>query len=286
MERLPSWLKQSLPDIKSRSVSHNLNKFRVDTVCRQAKCPNINDCFSHNQVTFMILGNVCTRHCKFCNVEKNNAPSGIDYEEPVRIAEAVRFLKLKYAVITSVTRDDLSDGGSGQFVNVIEAIRRIDQYIKLELLIPDFEGNLESLKTVIGSKPFVLAHNLETVKSLYSAVRPEADYGRSLNLLKMARELDNGLITKSSLMLGFGESENEVIVVLKDLRKVHCDIVTLGQYLAPSLKHYPVKEYISPVQFQRYADIAKLLGFKKVLSGPKVRSSFRAEDLTGELKYA
>jgi len=235
----------------------------------------------------MILGKNCTRNCGFCGVRKrDNLKPGIDPDEPQRIALAANSLGIKHAVVTSVTRDDLKDGGAKQFVETIKSIRAQDDSIKVEVLIPDFLGNFESLSFVVKAKPFILAHNLETIKRLYSIIRPGADYGRSLGLLKKAKELDRGLITKSSLMLGLGETKDEVFVALKDLRKSGCDIVTLGQYLAPSPGHYPVREFIPPEQFQEYARACRGLGFKKVLSGPKVRSSYYAEEVSGELTCA
>jgi lipoic acid synthetase len=247
-------------------------------------CPNLNDCFGKKQATFIILGKSCTRSCRFCNIAGDalrlfQEPS---LDEPGRIAEAAKVLGLRYVVITSVTRDDLSDGGVGQFIKTIEAIRELDGGIRVEVLIPDLLGKFENLNSIVKANPFVLAHNLETIRRLYSIIRPKADYQRSLNLLKKVRELSKFLITKSSLMLGFGERADEVAAALKDLRDSGCDIVTLGQYLSPSSKHYPVKEFISPEQFKIYADIARDLGFKNVLSGPKVRSSYRADELSRE----
>jgi len=284
MNRLPAWLKQDIPDDFARATADNIRKLRLNTVCQEARCPNINACFSRKQATFMILGKSCTRNCKFCNISGDTLrlfpePS---LDEPKRIAEAVKVLGLKYVVITSVTRDDLSDGGSGQFIKTIEAIRGLDGGIRIEVLIPDFLGKLESLNSIVKAAPFVLAHNLETIRRLYSIIRPQADYARSLMLLKKAKEMNCNLTTKSSLMLGLGETEEEVVVSLKDLRNCGCASLTLGQYLAPSAKHYPVIEFVPPEQFRKYADIAKGLGFQNVLSAPKARSSYRA----GELSYA
>jgi len=229
----------------------------------------------------MILGKSCTRNCRFCNVGKSgNLKLAVDFNEPERLARAVTLLELKYAVITSVTRDDLEDGGAGQFVRVLELIRSADKAVKIEVLIPDFQGNAEALRKVVNAAPFVLAHNLETIERLYGVIRPQADYRRSLRILEKAKESAGGLITKSSLMLGFGETEEEVVSALKDLRSSGCDIVTLGQYLAPSSRHYPVKEFILPEQFRKYSAIGLGLGFSKVLSGPKARSSYYAEELS------
>lgn len=284
MNRLPDWFKQELPDSLTLRTRKLIAGLGLNTVCQSAMCPNINDCFARKQATFMILGDSCSRDCGFCNVSKDKNITIPD--EPEKIVEAVRLLGLKYVVITSVTRDDLDDGGASQFVRIIELLRETDQSIKVEALIPDFQGDTGSLGKVVAARPFILAHNLETVKRLYAEIRPEADYQRSLNLLMIAKGLSGGLVTKSSLMLGLGEREEEVAGSLKDLRNAGCDILTLGQYLAPSARHYPVKEFVLPEQFRRYSEIGMGLGFKKVFSGPKVRSSYYAEELAGEFTHA
>lgn len=284
--RLPVWFKQEIPDCQVRGRMQLLSEFKVNTVCCQAKCPNMSSCFKHLKFTFMILGNICTRNCRFCAVTKSNKNAfSLDADEPYRISQIVKMLNLKFLVITSVTRDDLADGGARQFAQTIELIHSINENIQIEVLIPDFSGNITSLETVIDARPSILAHNLETVKRLYKALRPEADYQRSLDILKQVKALNPLLITKSSLMLGVGEREEEVIHTMEDLRYNQCDILTLGQYLAPSPRHYPVKEFISIEQFQRYQRIGLGLGFKMVLSGPKVRSSYHAEEALGELEY-
>ncbi len=284
--RLPAWFKQDIPDAAVRARMQLLCEFKVNTVCCQAKCPNLSSCFKELRFTFMILGNTCTRNCRFCNVAQSNKNTlGLDENEPYRISQIAKILNLKFAVITSVTRDDLSDGGAAQFVKTIESIHRIDKDIGIEVLIPDFLGNSDSLKAVIGAKPSILAHNIETAMRLYKTLRPKASYEISLDILKKAKEINPLLITKSSLILGVGETEEEVIYTMEDLRSNQCDILTLGQYLAPSQKHYPVKEFISIEQFQRYRRIGLELGFKGVLSGPKVRSSYHAEEVFGELEY-
>jgi lipoic acid synthetase len=278
--RLPPWLKQGIPDASVYNTANNIHKLKLNTVCLEAMCPNINDCFRVRQATFMILGRSCTRTCGFCNISgAQKLFRQASSDEPRRIIEAVKALELKYVVITSVTRDDLSDGGARQFVKTIESIRAYDESIKVEVLIPDFNGSLENLNSVVKAEPFVLAHNLETVSRLYSMIRPQADYERSLFLLKKAKEFSGTIITKSSLMLGLGEREEEVVATLKDLRGSDCDIVTLGQYLSPSSNHYPVKEFVPPEQFRKYEVIALGSGFKRVLSSPKARSSYHAEDL-------
>ena len=284
--RLPTWFKQDIPDATVRGRMQLLSEFKVNTVCCQAKCPNLSFCFKNLKFTFMILGNTCTRNCRFCAVaqSKKNTLS-LDENEPYRISQIVKIFNLKFVLITSVTRDDLTDGGAGQFVKTIELIHNIDKNIKIEVLIPDFSGNIDNLKSVIDAKPSILAHNMETVKRLYKTLRPKANYQTSLDMLKKAKEINPLLITKSSFILGMGETEEEVIYAMEDLRCNQCDILTLGQYLAPSQRHYPVKEFISIEQFQRYRSIGFRLGFKAVLSGPKVRSSYNAEEVLGELKY-
>jgi len=227
----------------------------------------------------MILGSTCTRQCRFCAVYKSDArPLSVDMDEPSRIREAVRLMNLSYVVITSVTRDDLPDAGSLSFVRTIEAVRSLSKDIKIEVLIPDFQGKALSLKRVLDAGPDVLAHNLETVERLYKDVRPQANYRLSLRLLSQVKEGNLKILTKSSLMLGLGETREELIAALQDLQKCGCDILTLGQYLAPSKNHYPVQEFISREQFKEYEEIAYDLGFKSVMSGPLVRSSYRAQE--------
>ncbi len=285
-DRLPVWFKQEIPDATVRGRMQLLSEFKVNTVCQQAKCPNLSSCFKNLQFTFMILGNICTRNCSFCAVAQSKKNTlNLDENEPYRISQMAKILNLKFAVITSVTRDDLSDGGAAQFVKTIELIHSIDKDIKIEVLIPDFSGNIASLKAVIDARPSILAHNIETAKRLYKTLRPKASYQASLDILKKTKEISSSLVTKSSLILGLGETEDEVIYTMEDLRCSQCDILTLGQYLAPSDKHYPVKEFISIEQFQRYRRIGLELGFKVVLSGPKVRSSYQAEEVLAELEY-
>ena len=303
--RLPAWFKQDIPDATVRGRMQLLSEFKVNTVCCQAKCPNLSFCFKNLKFTFMILGNICTRNCRFCGVAQSEKKTlSLDENEPYRISQIAKILNLKFVLITSVTRDDLTDGGAAQFVKTIELIHSIDKNInpvrnnessikenkisngiKIEVLIPDFSGNIASLKTVIDARPSILAHNIETVNRLYKTLRPKANYQTSLDMLKKSKEINPLLITKSSLILGLEESEEEIIYTMEDLRYNQCDILTLGQYLAPSQRHYPVKEFISIEQFQRYRRIGLRLGFKAVLSGPKVRSSYHAEEVLGELEY-
>lgn len=280
---LPTWFRQEIPDASVSARIQSLLGFRVNTVCKEALCPNLGNCFKDGKLTFMLLGDTCTRDCRFCGVVKSdNKVLAIDLDEPYRIREAVRSLGLNYVVITSVTRDDLPDGGAAIFAKTIELIRGLNKDIATEVLIPDFSDNALSLKTVVDAHPCVVAHNIETVKPLYKELRPKADYNISLRLLRRVKMLNPALTTKSSIMLGLGEAEAEVVDAMKDLRRSQCDILTLGQYLAPSVGHYPVKEFISIEQFQRYRRIGISLGFKAVSSGPLVRSSYRAEEVYEE----
>lgn len=288
MIRLPAWFKQDIPDDNVLRLNSLLSEFAVNTVCVHAHCPNLNSCFKGNKLTFMILGGVCTRSCNFCAVDKSSAgliPEPSPEAEIERIVRLVRDLSLKYVVVTSVTRDDLSDGGAAIFAQTVRRIRAVSKDIKVEVLIPDFSGRISSLKLVADAEPFIMAHNLETVRRLYPDLRPEADYKISLGVLKSIKDAYPQMITKSSLMLGLGETREEVICSMRDLKASSCDILTLGQYLAPSPGHYPVKEFVTPRQFEEYKDIAKGLGFNAVLSGPKVRSSYQAEELLEEVTH-
>lgn len=277
-KRKPNWLRVKLQGAeKTNQVKEMLNRLSLHTVCQEANCPNLIECFARKTATFMILGSVCTRNCTFCNVTKGHTQV-VDPQEPAYVAKAVEELGLKHAVITSVTRDDLPDGGAGHFAEVIKKLRPTE--VIVEVLIPDFQGNREALATVLQAKPHILNHNIETVPRLYSNVRPKASYTRSLELLKNSKELDASIFTKSGIMVGLGEQEEEVIAVLRDLRAVDCDILTIGQYLAPSAKHHEVIEYIHPDLFKKYKDIAYEMGFKYVASDPLVRSSYHAADVS------
>jgi lipoic acid synthetase len=251
---------------------------KLHTVCESARCPNRTKCFAQDTATFMILGDICTRNCTFCAV-KYAKPRAVDPQEPDHIVEAVDRLGLRYVVITSVTRDDLPDGGSSQFAHTITAIHEYDPDIPVEVLIPDFQGSACALQTVVDASPAVLNHNIETVPRLYSEVRPQARYQRSLDLLRQAKLLDSTLLTKSGLMLGLGESYEEVIEVIADLRHVGCDLLTIGQYLPPSLEHHKLVHYIRPEEFEECQIAGKKLGFASVMSGPLVRSSFHAAEM-------
>ncbi len=305
MNRLPLWFRQEIPDKITLERTQLLSEFNVRTVCQEARCPNLSFCFKRQKFTFIILGDTCTRNCRFCAVGKTeNKNLKLDEDEPWRIAKVVKDLGLNYVVITSVARDDLADGGARIFSQTIELIRRINSDInpvrdtansnnnlvvsngvKTEVLIPDFKGSILSLKVVLDAQPHLVGHNIETVERLYKDLRPKANYRISLGILKKIKEIQPLFTTKSSLMLGLGETEEEVIKTMQDLLYSGCDILTLGQYLAPSPAHYPIKEFIGIEQFQRYRDIGLGLGFKSALAGPLVRSSYRAEEVYKEVAY-
>ncbi|SPD76349.1 Lipoyl synthase [uncultured Desulfobacterium sp.] len=254
----------------------------LSTVCDEAGCPNRGECFSHGTATFLILGDVCTRRCAFCAV-KHGPPQHPDPDEPEHLALAVDQLGLTHVVITSVTRDDLPDGGSNHYAAVVLALRRRCPEVRIELLVPDFRGSNSALETVVAAHPDVLAHNVETVPGLYEKVRPGADYARSLALLKRAKKLSPGIITKSGFMLGLGEEREEIGLVLNDLLAAGCDMVTIGQYLAPSLAHLLVSRYVSPSEFNHWREKALYLGFRSVAAGPLVRSSYMAQSFFKEV---
>jgi lipoyl synthase len=278
-QRLPGWFKQKIPRAGETSgVEKLLSQLKLHTVCEGAHCPNMGQCFSSGTATFMIMGDICTRNCTFCAVTKGlTAP--LDPEEPQHVAEAVKQLGLQYIVITCVTRDDLADGGAGHFAATVRALHSATPGLKVEVLVSDFKGNVESVKTVIESVPEVFAHNLETVPRLYPTVRPMANYQRSLDVLKTARDLDGSIVTKSGLMLGLGEERAEVIRVMRDLRRAGCELLSLGQYLAPSPDHHPVIRFVTPGEFDEYEQLGLKEGFKGVASAPLVRSSFKAGEL-------
>ena len=273
----PAWLNKKI-NLKDCSVMKQaLRSLHVETVCEQAMCPNIGECFSAKTATFLILGKNCTRMCSFCNIHKAK-PLPVDRGEPERVAQAVYQLGLKHIVITSVTRDDLPDGGAGIFARTVICIREKSPQAKIETLIPDFGLSADALKILVDAKPDIIAHNLETVPSLYRQLRQGADYLGSLGLLRMIKKIAPELKTKSGLMLGVGEKKDEVLAVMHDLRSVECDLLSIGQYLAPSQKHYPVKDYIAPEQFDDYKEKARAFGFLHIESGPYVRSSYMASD--------
>lgn len=275
----PSWLKKRI--VTSGAVFDTKRVLRdgaVSTVCESSLCPNVNECFSKRHATFLILGSVCTRSCGFCSVSKG-APGPIDPGEPHRIIEAVRGLNLSYVIITSVTRDDLEDGGAGQFVRVICALKRFSENIRIEILVPDFNGSPPAIEEVVGARPDIIGHNIETVKRLYPLVRPGADYRRSVELLRAVKTAGPGTLVKSGMMLGFGEKEEEVVETMEDARSAGCDIFTIGQYLQPRKENLPVKRYVSPEEFDMYKRAGEGMGYKAVSSGPFVRSSYMAEEL-------
>lgn len=277
--RLPPWFTQKIPEPAAlRRMERFLREKELHTVCESAMCPNMGQCFSRKTATFMILGDICTRQCTFCAVKKGT-PSLPDPMEPSHICEAVKKLALNYVVVTSVTRDDLPDGGAFQFARVVEILHRLSIHIRTEVLIPDFRGDTRALSTVVDAGPDVINHNVETVPRLYAKVRPQAVYQRSLNIISSVKNTASKIVTKSGLMLGLGENPEEVISVMTDLRKMGCDLLTMGQYLQPSKNHHPVVEFIAPEVFSSYHDLAMSMGFKAVASGPLVRSSYRASEL-------
>jgi len=283
IRRLPPWLKRRLPPrARTEPVLSALSQASVHTVCQEAHCPNIGECFARGTATFLILGATCTRSCAFCAVSRGR-PEPLDPDEPGRVAEAARRLGLRHVVVTSVTRDDLPDGGSGQFAATVRAVHgRTDATV--EVLTPDFGGRAADVERVLDAGPEVFNHNVETVPRLYPAVRPEADYGRSLSVLAQAAQRSDDPAVKSGLMVGLGETEREVLAVLTDLRSVGCEAVTVGQYLAPSAAHRPVAEFVPPQRFEELRRRALAMGFRVAECGPFVRSSYRAEEVMDALR--
>lgn len=282
--RKPDWLKRRLPAGETfNQVRELIEAGRLHTVCQEAKCPNIWECYSHRTATFLIMGERCTRNCRFCSVAAG-PPGPLDPQEPNRVAEAVERMGLKYVVVTSVTRDDLPDGGAGHFAATIHDIRRRVPEAEIEVLIPDFQGDPAALETVLRARPHVLNHNIETVPRLYPRVRPQADYRRSLELLRRAGEISPGIPTKSGLMLGLGERPEEIRQALQDLRAAGCRVLTLGQYLQPSPEHLAVETYVPPDDFENWRKAALEMGFSEVASAPFVRSSYHANESFQALK--
>ncbi len=279
----PEWLKIEVPKSGSmNTVRNSLQKFSVRTVCEAAACPNSRECFHKGTAAFMIMGGYCTRNCNFCNV-KFGRPDTLDPLEPTHLAETAMELNLRHLVVTSVTRDDLPDGGAAHFAKVVTEVNRlVDPAPAVELLIPDLQGDWDSLQVILDAGPEVLNHNVETVPRLYSRVRPQAIYERSLELLYQVKKRVPDMITKSGFMLGLGEREDEVLEMMDDLREVGCDCLTIGQYLRPSLKHLPIVEYIHPDVFEMYRVVGLEKGFRSVASGPFVRSSYMAADFYTE----
>lgn len=276
----PDWLKKSLPKGGDyQHVRQMLSHAKLHTVCQEAACPNMFECFSNKTSTFMILGSTCTRNCQFCNIEQGPTHPP-DPDEPNRIAKSVMQLGLTYVVVTSVTRDDLPDQGADQFVKTIQTLRsECDKALKIEVLIPDFQGDATALKTVLKANPDVLNHNLETIESLYPKVRPQAVYKQSLDLLKNCKRINKNQIVKSGIMVGLGESFEELNKTMQDIFNTGCDILTIGQYLQPTREHLPVIKYYTPKEFKKLEKAALKIGFKQVAAGPFVRSSYKAKDL-------
>jgi lipoic acid synthetase len=281
-EPKPPWLKVRFPaGERYQHIKSLLRENELHTVCEEAHCPNIGECFNSGTATFMILGDTCTRSCGFCAVTTGRPQAAPDPLEPFRLAQAVRTLGLDYVVITSVNRDDQPDGGASIFAGCIRAIRRDNPSRRVEVLIPDFMGNWDALAAVVRARPFVLNHNIETVPRLYGRVRPKARYQRSLELLRRAKELDPAMLTKSGLMVGLGETRDEVFDVMADLRASGVDLLTIGQYLRPSAQHLPIERYYAPGEFQPLRERGRALGFRNVEAGPLVRSSYRAHRQAG-----
>ena len=276
--RKPDWLKVKFPaGANYARIDRYHRQNGLNSVCRSAACPNQGECWSKGTATFMILGSTCSRHCRFCNVGSGPLAAP-DPLEPAKVAAAVAELQLRHAVITSVTRDDLADGGAAQFAALISEIRQASAGCKIELLIPDLRGDWTALGHIVAAHPDILGHNIETVPRLYAQVRPEAEYQRSLALLAEVRRQDPTIVTKSGLMLGMGEEHDEVLQVMSDLRKHGCQLLTLGQYLAPTREHFPVQRYVTPNEFAALAQQGRELGFEHVEAGPLVRSSYHAEE--------
>lgn len=279
----PEWLNKRLDYQSMREMGEMLRSLNLNTVCEGAKCPNMGECFKKGTATFMILGDVCTRNCTFCAIP-GGKPAVVDPDEPKNLAEAARKLNLKLVVITSVTRDDLSDGGSKQFAECIYEVKQALPDSAIEILIPDFKADKNAMNIVIAAKPSIINHNVETVPSLYPIARPMADYQQSLYVLKYIKEQDKSIYTKSGIMLGLGERKEEVLQLFDDLLENNCDMLTIGQYLPPSHNHVSLKEYVKPEVFEEYKNIALEKGFRFVASGPYVRSSYNAIEAIQKLK--
>jgi len=278
-QSLPQWLKRGIINTeKTKLVRRVLKNHNLNTVCDAARCPNKGECYAKNTATFMILGNTCTRNCRFCSVN-SNIPEPVNTQEPLSVAKAVKELELRYAVITSVTRDDLPDGGAEHFAQTIYEIRKLMPDTKIEVLTPDFLGRHELIDVVIEARPDVFNHNIETVKRLYKTVRPQADYTRSLEFLQYIKEKSPHIYTKSGLMVGLGETFEEIIELLQDLKTYNCEIVTIGQYIQPTKNHLKVEKYYTPEEFEKLHDTAIKIGIKHPVSSPLARSSYKAAEI-------
>ncbi len=282
--RIPEWIVEGLKERgKGKELLHTLKSRGLATVCEEAQCPNIGTCFSNRTATFLLMGSVCTRNCRFCAIV-SGIPEPLDYNEPQRVAEMVKSLGLSHAVITSVTRDDIGDGGAEHYVRTIDAVRKVNKGVTIEVLVPDFRGDEVSINKILDAKPEVVNHNIETIERLYDEVRPSANYERSLNLLSRVREKNNGIVTKSGMMVGLGEREEEVYETMDDLLGVGVQVLTIGQYLRPTRLHHNVESYVTPEEFERYRKVGIEKDFAAVASGPFVRSSYRAKELYREVK--
>ena len=276
----PDWLRVKAPQWERvGAVKEVLRGLALNTVCEEASCPNIGECFNRGTATFLIMGPACTRACPYCDIDFEKKPVALDPTEPDRLAEAVRRMGLKHVVITSVNRDDLADGGASQFVRCIEQVNQHSSGTTIEVLIPDLCGNWDALAVILAAAPEVLNHNTETVPRLYRRVRPQGDYDRTLDLLQRSRQMCPQVYTKSGIMVGLGETETEVLGVMQDLRRVDCDIITIGQYLQPTPKHLELEAFVTPEQFQRWEIAGQEMGFLQVVSSPLTRSSYHAEEV-------
>jgi len=284
---LPVWARRAQTNhLEVHALKVRLRELRLHTVCESARCPNMHECFARGAATFMILGNLCTRGCGFCSVPKNRHPAALDPEEPAHVARMARSMGLRYVVITSVNRDDLADGGAEHFASTVREVKLALPEARVEVLTPDFEGQMESVATVLDAGPHVFNHNVETVPRLYRRVRPQADYGQSLDVLRFAKSYAPDAMTKSGVMVGLGEIREEVEGVLRDLHSADVDVVTLGQYLQPARRNLAVAEYVRPEQFEAYREFGLRLGFRMVFSGPLVRSSYMADEVHREVAGA
>lgn len=281
----PDWLRVKAPQWERvGNVKEVLRDLGLNTVCEEASCPNIGECFNQGTATFLIMGPACTRACPYCDIDFEKKPQALDPMEPINLGEAVQRMNLKHVVVTSVNRDDLPDGGASQFVRCIEEIRKLMPQTTIELLIPDLCANWEALETILAACPHVLNHNTETVPRLYRRVRPQGEYQRSLELLRRAREIAPWVYTKSGIMVGMGETNEEVLEVMRDLRAMDCDIITIGQYLQPSAKHLTLHEFVTPEQFESWRIAGEEMGFLQVVSSPLTRSSYHAEQVKALMK--
>lgn len=281
----PDWLRVKAPQWERvGNVKEILRDLALNTVCEEASCPNIGECFNAGTATFLIMGPACTRACPYCDIDFEKKPQALDPTEPTRLAEAVRRMQLNHVVITSVNRDDLPDGGASQFVRCINAIHEVSPHTTIEVLIPDLCGNWQALEIILQAKPEVINHNTETISRLYRRVRPQGNYERTMELLQRSRQISPSTYTKSGIMVGLGETDAEIRQVMEDLRRVDCDILTIGQYLQPSQKHLQVSDFITPEQFAAWQTFGEELGFLQVVSSPLTRSSYHAEQVKELMK--